>query len=250
MTRARHPLFALLIFMLAQHLPAFATYHVFVRTPEGVWLASDTLRFHNDGLKVTKSVFCKAVLSKARIIFNAGKFRNLPGVQNAEAKLPMADSVSTEHALSGLLIDQHQDVVRNAYDRANLMDVFAWVIQIHGNQFEGYGIGQTQSGTTRDHYVEPPFAQGIPHDLGQGRLTHSDLAPSRRRAFLRNPRGELLKIMRRVASSDQTVAGPYTVLLLRNDGTIADVSKPDARGICSVPREASQRRRSEEMTRR
>lgn len=220
--------------------PCLATYHVFVRTPEGVWLASDSLLLHSDGHVTTKRIVCKVVVARNRLIFSAGEFKNLPELMRQEEELPLADEYTTTHALGNILLTAHQDKLRTLSESREIFDVSARVIQVTNGNFEAYAAYQNASLETTDRYLPPPFEEGLPHDLQgvKSELTKDDTSPQAQKAFLSNPKRELLRVMRRVASHNQTVGQPFTILLLHPDGTVSDVSDADGRGLCSIPKNA------------
>jgi hypothetical protein len=87
-----------------------ATSHAFVRNEHGVGLASDSLNINKDGKLITKSQVCKVVISKGRLLFNAGYFQDVRLLMRQEAALPFEDIRVTKKRVVQLLASNHMDM--------------------------------------------------------------------------------------------------------------------------------------------
>jgi hypothetical protein len=212
----------------------YATSHVFVRTEEGVWLASDTLQLHNDGRTVQALTRCKVAGSPGQLFFNAGYFRDVNLLRLQEAALPLDVFERTRFSVVNLLSANHMDLSDlPGYTPAAIV-VQAGVIQVKNGRFTAVILDQTGDFRIINHYVQR-FKIGVPHGFGNAvkRVnSQADSDPVLASWIAQNPKEELLKLLQEEAAMRPgEVGGPFTILLLRNDGTIEDFSDQP---VCNV----------------
>jgi hypothetical protein len=215
-----------------------ATSHVFVRNEEGVWLASDSLQYHNDGQRITASHVCKVAISKGQLFFNAGFFKNLTLLKEQESALPFASLDVTRDSIGRLLLSNHMDLSQDPRHNPTQLVVNTGTLQVENSVFRAVMTGQTDSMKDYDKFVLK-FTIGIPHGYGTVVDRVRDLAaqdPTAAARIAANPKAELLNILEEEAiMRPSEVEGPFTVLLLHNDGTVSDFSdKP----LCMIPENA------------
>ena len=212
-----------------------ATSHVFVLNEDGVWLVSDTLWLHSDGITVTSFNKCKVVMTKGRIIFNAGGFTDLNALHEQENALPVEDIQVTEAKAMDLMKPYLQRTLLPNSDR---MVMHVGIIQVQDGVFTARWAGLSEDLTKGyDAYVKA-FRPGVPHGYGDivtkvNAETLTDPAVEQRIA--KDPKAELIKILEEETKNHPGLVGPpYSVLLLHRDGTISDMSDTLA---CEVPKE-------------
>jgi hypothetical protein len=219
--------------------PALATSHIFIRNAEGVWLGSDTLNIHNDGLgHITSSTVCKVSIVRNRLIFNAGFFKNLPRLKSQEDALPLEPLNVTIEKLFKLMEPNHMDIRDDPHYSNDLFVVNVGIVQVSFGQFDGEKLGQTDEPRNQDVYTKE-FKIGVPHGYGDVLSRETPLAVSNPRVAQQNaanPKTKILRLLREEAKINSGVRAPFTILLLRNDGTVSDFSdKP----VCTIPNDAA-----------
>jgi hypothetical protein len=215
-----------------------ATAHVFVQTSEGVWLASDSLWRHTsaDGSK-TSWPGCKVVVSRGRLIFNAGQFKDSKLLMMQESTLPFAvDIETTKTSLVSLFADNNP---YSPEDRPpSKFSLSGGILQVHNSVFQEQKFGQNVDRGVDTRTIDATFI-GIPHGFGIAVEKARNAAlkdPEYAARIAKNPKEELLKILGdEVTIHSDEVGPPFTVLLLHNDGTVSDYS--DKR-ICLMPFDA------------
>jgi hypothetical protein len=220
--------FGVFLIALSAVQTAKATTQLFVFTDDGIWVASDTLRIHNENGKITPETVCKLVFTPGRIIFNAGGFDDAVAVENVESHLPSEPMNLLEPQLLQILRshrmtspnDQGVGIVQviNGKPEASMFE-FSWRMQ---------------------EWIERPILQakkGLFHGFGgkafQERAEVSWHNPDQAAAIAREPQVELEKVLQaEVRSRPEEVGRPFSVFLLRNDGTLVDYSTTH---VCRVP---------------
>jgi hypothetical protein len=182
-----------------------ATSHVFVRNSEGVWLASDSLVIHNDGKQVTSSKQCKVAISRGQLFFNTGFFKDMKLLRSQESALPFANMAATEASVNELLKTNHMDMSNDPKHTPDQLVVNAGIL--HGF---GDAVNRVRDAAGKDPVLATRIAK--------------------------NPKQELLKVLEEEAiMRNGEVEGPFTVLLLHNDGTVSDYSDQH---LCVIPESA------------
>jgi hypothetical protein len=209
-----------------------ATVHVFVQTSEGVWLASDSLIVHN-GEKVNH---CKVVISRSRLIFNTGDFRDSTLLRSEESTLPFADIKATIAAMVPLFSTNHMHSP-GQYSPL-LADVAGGVVQVHDSVFQEQMFQQNVDLAT--FQIPVNIMIGIPRGFGDA-VNEANVAARKDSVYAAriasHPKEELLKIVADEATRRPSEVGPpFSVLLLHNDGTVSDYS--DER-FCTIPADAA-----------
>jgi hypothetical protein len=138
-----------------------ATAHVFVQTSEGVWLGSDSLIIHK-GHAVNR---CKVVISRGRLIFNAGFFKDSTLLRVEEAALPLKDARATRDAILELLKTNHMDLTGDPKHTPDQAVVNAGILQVDGEVFTELMFGQADDLRTAGRYVKD-LKMGVPHGFG------------------------------------------------------------------------------------
>jgi hypothetical protein len=212
-----------------------ATSHVFVLNEDGVWLVSDTLWLHNDGNTVTSFNKCKVVMTKGRLIFNAGGFTDLTALREQENALPIEDIRATEAKAVNLMKPYLQ---RTMFPNSDLMVMNVGIIQVQDGVFAARWAGLSQDlSEGYDDWVKT-FRPGVPHGYGDivKKVNAETLTdPTVEERIAKNPKGELIKMLEEETKSRPEVVGPpFSVLLLHRDGTISDMSDTP---ICEVPKD-------------
>ena len=215
------------------------TDHVFVRNNEGVWLVSDSLWSHNDGSQISRTHKCKVVISRGRLIFNQGHFKDLSLLMSQESALPFADIDTTEKSLWGLMATNHMDKHGDPRYTPDLAVVVTGIVQVEKSVFSAKIIGQPDN-LKGAEWIVKKWIMGVPHGLSSASKQSHDVATKNSAVAARianNPKAELLKIITDESVSDpDEIGGPFTVLLLRNDGTVSDFSD---NSLCSIPANAA-----------
>jgi len=217
----------------------WATSHVFVRNADGVWLASDTLVVHSDGIQITMSHSCKVSVSRNQLLFNTGRFSDIKGLMMQEASLPFASMAETLRKVAYLLSTSHMDTRGEENYNPDHVIVSTGILQVENSVFRAKMLNQTDNLKHYINYVNEDFQPGIPH--GYGDAVHeaniaakSDVDLTAR--LLQNPKEELLRILREESTlRPAEVSGPFTVLLLRPDGKVSDYSDEP---LCVIPENA------------
>lgn len=212
----------------------YATSHAFVADETGeVWLVSDTLLSHSDGLHKTKYTICKVVIQRGRIIFNAGKFSSVPRLMDAEAAVPWEDFDLTATSVTKLLWQYRQEGDFQLDPR--ISDRMAGAIITINGEYTGGMFGDIDADRS---FSEPvyEFIPGVPHGFGDYvEKMHRDAFtnPAIRDRIAKNPKEELLKILEKESIDNPDVTGPpYTIFLLHRDGTVSDYSQEH---VCHIP---------------
>jgi hypothetical protein len=210
---------------------ANATTQIFVMTPQGVWVASDTLRVNwRSGVRTSETV-CKVVIGQSRLFFNAGYFADPLTLEKAEADLPLEDSSITAQKMYPILDRNYM---------AGRPTQMGGIVQLFKDQVEIALFGYDAA---RHH---GPFEvislsgvlQGFGGKAFQERKNESLKGADYWRAILADPKGELTKVMeseadtRRDEEGQPEVGRPFTILLLKRDGTIVDYSDTP---VCKIP---------------
>jgi hypothetical protein len=219
---------------------ASATSHVFIRNEEGVWLGSDSLIGHNDGSgKTVFSSVCKVSVVKNRLIFSAGFFKSIPLIKSQEDALPLESIDATVDKLFQLMATNHMDVTTDPKYNLNMLVVNVGVIQVSNGEFSGKMLGQTDALNGQIISINE-FKFGVPHGYGDAisRENHAAITdPALADKIVSNPKAEILRLLQEEAiMRPEAVKGPFTVLLLRNDGTVSDFSDQP---MCTIPPEAA-----------
>ncbi len=212
-----------------------ATEHVFVRNQDGVWLVSDSLTIHIDrNGRSTQSTGCKVAISRGQLFFNRGAFRDVRLLLSQENALPFSDIITTKASIQKYLTGNHQDVT----DPLRLPDspvVQTGILQVEDGVFRAEIIGQTKSFDKVGRTI-PEMRIGVPHGFGEAvrRINMQAFADSSVASRIAaNPEQELLKMIKEEAiMHEDIIKAPFTVLLLRPDGTVSDFS--DER-LCTIP---------------
>jgi hypothetical protein len=218
-----------------QSVSCMASAVVFARNEEGVWLVSDSLEGHSDGSQTTYSHRCKVVISRGRLIFNVGHFKDLLLLRSQEADLPFENIDVTKNAITKLLETNHMDMSGDPKNAPNLLVVNTGIVQVEDSIFQARMIGQMDSMQNAIRFIKD-WKMGFPHGMGDATQLARDeslLDPEVAARIMENPKTELMKIMmEEVKSRPDEVGGPFTILLLHSDGTISDFSD---NSLCRVP---------------
>jgi hypothetical protein len=193
---------------------------------------------HNNGHgHRTFLTVCKVSIVKGRLIFNAGFFKSIPLIKSQEDALPIQPISVTADNLFQLMSTNHQDVTEDPKYSSSLFVVNVGVVQVANGQFSVNILGQTDALGNETRYVKE-FKFGVPHGYGES-IEHVQEAtaadPSLAQKIASDPKAELLKLLNEETILNPAVKGPFTILLLRNDGTVSDFSDEP---LCEVPPEA------------
>jgi len=205
-----------------------ATSHVYVLTNDGVWLASDTLMYHDDGSELTRSSVCKVVISSGRLLFNAGYFGDFAALKRSESVLPLEDPEVTVEKVLKIMRGNHQDLPVGTANRADVAAEDAGIVEVvAAGDFRSYKAFLATDLTAR-RIVAVPLREGIPYGFGKGVEEARERAsrdPEYAKRITRSPKAELIRILESEASEPNAMVGPpYTVFLLRPDGSVSDFS--------------------------
>lgn len=194
---------------------------------------------HTDGSGVTTlSNVCKVSIVRNRFIFNAGHFKSIPVIKSQEDTLPLESIDVTVDKLLSFMATNHMDMTGDPMNSPLLLVVNAGIIQVSNNEFSAKMIGQTDSLVPQIIYIRE-FTYGVPHGYGDAIARDREAAaadPSLAKKIAADPKAEILKLLQEESSTQpDAVGGPFTVLLLRNDGTVSDFSDQP---MCKIPPEA------------
>jgi hypothetical protein len=215
---------AFLLFATSLH----ATSHVYVLTDDGVWLASDTLMYHDDGSELTRSSVCKVVISSGRLLFNAGYFGDFAALKRSESMLPFESPEVTVEKVLDIMRGNHQDLPVGTANRPDVAAEDAGIVEVVGaGDFRSYKAFLATDLTAR-RIVPVPLREGIPYGFGKGVDEARERAsrdPEYAKRIAKSPKAELIRILESEASEPNAMVGPpYTVFLLRPDGSVSDYS--------------------------
>ena len=215
---------ALLFFSPSLH----ATSHVYVLTSDGVWLASDTLMFHDDGSVLTRSSVCKVVVSSGRLLFNAGYFQDFAALKRSESVLPLEDPEVTVEKVVKIMRGNHQTLPVGIANRADVAAEDAGIVEVvAAGDFRSYKAFLATDLFAR-RIVPVPLREGIPYGFGtkvDEARARASRDPEYAKRIARSPKAELIRILESEASEPNAMGGPpYTVFLLRPDGSVSDFS--------------------------
>ncbi len=201
-----------------------ATEEVFVATDEGIWIAADTVRVHTGGVGgPTVSTLCKLYVTPGRIFFDAGAFRDLTELARNEIALPLEDPMRTGQKVMILLLGNHQDI-SDPQNQGN----GAGFVQVRNGSFEAQLIDLNSN--LVDHNWRPVYLtmKGVPHGFGinvDERREEAAHDPRIAARFMAHPKAELLTMLDAASKvADSGVGPPFSVMLLRADGSIQDRS--------------------------
>ena len=211
--------------------PCWCTSHLFVLNKDGIWVASDSLVTHNDGRP--PSTVCKVVKGNGRLLLMTGTFRDSDEILKAERRL---------RDLPGAFFAMDVDRILK---KNVLMDgPGAGIIMLQVEDGQSLGLFLQVDGKGNPIHPYSYFAQaieGVPHGTGPDEKTtkmiktfHDEAQndPLIRAKISKNPKDELLQMLKKVADADPADVGPpFTVFLLKLDGSITDFSAPDSK-IC------------------
>ncbi len=204
-----------------------ATSHVYVLTEDGVWLASDSLLYHNDDSTLTRSTTCKVVIRSGRLLFNAGYFQNFAALKRAESALPLESPRRTVERALDIMRINHQDLPLSLANRPDLAAEDVGVVQVVGGTYRSYQALLATDLSTHA-IVTVTLQEGIPHGFGSGVDAAQQRAsrdPAYAKRIARSPKTELIRILESEASEPNSmIGGPFTVFLLRPDGSVSDFS--------------------------
>jgi hypothetical protein len=144
---ARFLFFAVVLLM--SPMPAMATEHLLVANEQGVWLGSDSLALHNDGKETTQSQHCKVVISRGRLIFNMGYFKDLALLEAQETKLPFASLDVTMNSILDFMKTNQSDVSNAPWYSKNNVYVNSGIVQAQNTIFSAIKFGQGQGAELR-----------------------------------------------------------------------------------------------------
>jgi hypothetical protein len=221
----------------------WATAHLFVWTDEGIWVASDSLNVHTDpnGSQIATHV-CKTAVSKNRIVMNTGNFRSLEDLLISESHLPSMTVEQTSEALMDLIAQNH---MLNPSPPPNGGDPgvrFLLATFDHGKPTVKWG--EYDIWTAKRRTQEFQFRIGVLGGSGIPALTdeaheRSLNDPEYRKKIEQDPKKELTALLDKHVQVDRNSFGPpYSVLLLRPDGTILDESDKSDEPLCTIPADA------------
>lgn len=204
---------------------------VYVVTEQGVWIAGDSLRIHSDvDGRETPLSLCKLYISPGRVFFNPGAFRDLAELAKDEVEHPLEDPLQTSRKVLLLLSRNRQG------PPSENRPLGAGFVQVRSGQFEAmlFGTDKDQPGVVGwPVYMN---VKGVPHGSGPNVDANRDAAfhdPKIAARFLKNPKGELLRMLREASADPKDrVSTPFSVLLLKADGTITDYSD---NALCQNP---------------
>ena len=236
MSRINMKLACVFLLLSAMTAIANATSHVFVRNEQGVWLASDSLVIHRDGMRVTRSKQCKVSITRGRVFFNAGSFKNMKLLLYQESDLTLDSFENTTPTVLELLKNNRSDFRDDPhYSQNRSVVVNTGILQVKNSVFRAEMIGWTDSlAVSRNPILD--FKVGIPHGFGESVDRVRDAAakdPKLAARIASHPKEELLKILKEESIMHRaTVGEPFTVFLLHIDGTVSDFSDQK---VCEIP---------------
>jgi hypothetical protein len=225
--------------LLAPACPCSATTHIFVLNKEGIWVGSDSLGYR----KGVERAFCKVAASHKRLILNTGSFVDVDKLVRDENELPEMSFLAMQDALAALL------------KKSVLLDKDYLVKPVSGDPVSGGEIILLQfvDGQPRaEAMVISPLGDewrrwfklvdGQPHGVGIPQLVDSFNLSAKEGSsgaaeVAKNPKVEILRMLQAEADALPGFSGPpYSVLLLKPDGTISDFSE---KPVCAVPPKAN-----------
>jgi hypothetical protein len=227
----------LILVLFLASISAEATAHVFIQTKEGVWLGSDSLNLHtSEGGKQNSSSKCKVVISRGRLIFNAGYFKDVDLLTSQEAALPINKAETTMDSILELLKTNHMDTWGIPNYTPGGFIVVAGILQVDHHVFTK--LMSAQRDDFKDHQ-EFFTKMGVPYGVADSMAQFREAAlidPAIAAWITANPKKELLKILNQEATTRSDLVGkPFTIFLLHNDGTVSDYSDQP---LCTIPADA------------
>jgi len=232
---------ALWCLLLISPLSLSATSHIWVLTPDGVWLASDSLLEHHDYFRGPSSYsnICKVQISRGRFLVNRGDFRSVSDLARSEQALPFADPLSTINRMIEIMQGNHQGQYPQLSGNQHSPIEDAVVIERFENKFMT-GLGTVEPNLSADTPVILELKMAELFALGNQRLDkpayRSRTNSTYQAELIMNPKLELLRLLALEAIDEPTAIGPpYTVLLLHPDGSVSDYSDTP---LCEIPSDA------------
>ena len=181
---------------------------------------------------------CKAYLSPNRIMFSAGHFRELDQMPKDFENLPLADLGSTVDNMLRIMRWNMQDPASPPLQPDHFFSAASLgVIQFREGHVEAK-LGALGTDYAQVAYRDiDPAKFGVPRGLGTQQVidrTHEvEANPTLAAQIAEHPKEELLRLLKSEAAEPNTnVGGPFTVLLMDNNGVVTDHSD---NLVCLVP---------------
>jgi hypothetical protein len=162
-------------------------------------------------------------------MFNAGQFKDFDRLYQDEAVLPFDSVEKTLGSMKALMainsMDGQQVVTDDPF--GGYPTGAAGVIQVRSGRIEVMTLALL---TDRHRYIIHTISTklGIPHGFGplvDDRMKQVAADPELAASLAKHPKEELLRLLEKEASlPNSNVGGPFTVLHMKPDGTIEDVS--------------------------
>jgi hypothetical protein len=223
-----------------------ATSHVWLYTGDGIWIASNSLLEHVEHNRPPiKRVSCKVVVSKNRVVMNAGEFANMDDLLREERR-PSLSEMTIEQVGTRLMALMSSNYNLDAPHPLGMLAL----IEFRMAHFEGSeprilrGVYLLELPKTPDAPRSISIESGIPYGVGLddiiGMANHrAKTDPEYKDWLIKNPKLGLTQILDEEASKDpHDIGPPYTVFLLRPDGTVIDNSDDPKLTNCFIASDA------------